>query len=60
MVANQRVEAVLAKDVDVSDEFGADREVSGAVEKSFGGGAEAGVALVDFLDRIVGESVQNR
>lgn len=46
--------------MDVSDEFGADGEVTGAGEKGCGGGAEAGVAIVDLSDGIVGERVENR
>ena len=60
MVANERVEAVVAEGMDVSDEFGADGEVTGAGEKGCGGGAEAGVAIVDLSDGIVGERVKNR
>lgn len=48
---------MLAQAVDVSYELGAHGEVSSAVEKGFGSGTEAAVALRDFLDRVVAERV---
>ncbi|KAL0003815.1 hypothetical protein SO802_011376 [Lithocarpus litseifolius] len=45
--------------MDVSDEFWADGEVTGAGEKGCGGGLEAGAAIVDLSDGIV-EQRKNR
>lgn len=59
MVPDQRVEAVLAEAMDVTDELRTDGEISGAVEKHLSGGAEADVGIDDLLNCVVVESVQN-
>lgn len=58
VVADERLEAVVAEAVDVRSELRARREVSGAVEEGFGGGAEGGVALGDFVEGGFGECVE--
>lgn len=57
MVTDERLEAVLAEPMDMSDELGADGEIAGAAEKRFGGGAETFVALGDLDDGVSGEMI---